>query len=137
MISIMLEADFDDKQVCGKTGHRNLKSLENYHGPSARMKRRQTSVILGSLEPNMSAVPVLPNRSYQVAEDAVPRRGALLPISNSQAFENVIPKSEVRELHRDVKRKAEISLDEMIINQQQLFNQQNSIMSKLYDQRKG
>ena len=129
MISILLEEDFDGKQVCGRTGHRSLKSLDTYHGPSERMQR-QTSAILGSLEPNKSAVGVLPNRNGEF------RRGALLPIGNSQVLENVIPKSVVGEFRRGVKRKAEISLDEMIINQQQLFNQQNSIMSKLYGQRK-
>ena len=143
MISMMLEADFGGKQVCGRTGHRNLKSLENYHVPSARMKMRQTSVILGSLEPNRCGVLQLPNRKSEVVEDvmAIPEvrdggRGSVLPIRNSQVSQDVVPKREEGCIARGLKRKAETPLEEMIVNQQQLFNQQNSIMSDLFTQLK-
>ena len=118
MISLLLEADFDGKQVCGRTGHRSLKSLENYHGPSSRMKKRQTSAILASIDPNISSVAVLPGSRSQVSDQVV-----------SECKENVFG--------RGVKRKACNSFDEMIFKQQQLFNQQNSIMANLYNSRGG
>ena len=56
-----------------------------------------------------------------------------IPVGEVSEKENIVG---VNKFRGGVKRKAGISLDEMIYNQQSLFNQQNQIMSDLYKQRR-
>ena len=120
MITGLLESGCTDEQVAVRSGHRDSNSLRSYHSQSASMKKHQTLALLNALH----------CENEKIAQNMLKRRRSEdepnLMIENKS--------SEINEPLRPLKRNNNtVPLKDIVLNQQNIFGQQNMILNQQND----
>ena len=120
MITGLLESGCTDEQVAVRSGHRDSNSLRSYHSQSASMKKHQTLALLNALH----------CENEKIAQNMLKRRRS--EDEPNQMIEN--KSSEINEPLRPLKRNNNtVPLKDIVLNQQNIFGQQNMILNQQND----